>query len=95
MLDINRALKIGRFGRIGTHRLHANHDAREIIRAVRDTFVRRFEDSTGPEGTLATEERLRRAHHLRRAHMAQLSLRGVAACQRSRAMQDLRAKGAV
>ncbi len=84
MLDTDQARKIGR---IGAHRLHATHDSREITQAARDAFLRRFEDNADPDGTLPPAERQHRAQHLRRAHMAQLSLPGVAARKRMRAPQ--------
>lgn len=84
MLDTDQARKIGR---IGAHRLHATHGCCEITQAARDAFLRRFEDTVDPDVSLPPAERQRRAQHLRRAHMAQLSLRGVAARQRNRAPQ--------
>ncbi len=84
MLDTDQARKIGR---IGAHRLHATHDSREITQAARDAFLRRFEDNADPDGMLPPAERQRRAQHLRRAHMAQLSLLGVAARKHMRAPQ--------
>ena len=62
-------------GRIGAHTLHATHDSRAITAAARDAFLARFERQVDPEGVLSEAERLRRARHARKAHMARLALR--------------------
>ena len=60
-------------GRIGAHRLHAMHDARETTAKARETFLNRFEREVDPDGTLSPEERRRRAEHAKKAHFARLA----------------------
>jgi hypothetical protein len=60
--------------RIGAYSLHAQHDSRELTANARATFLRKFEEQVDPDGTLAPEERQRRAEHARRAHFARLAL---------------------
>jgi hypothetical protein len=62
--------------RIGAHALHAAHDSRELTANARAGFYGRFlkqVDKASPG--LQDDERLRRAEHLLRAHMARLALR--------------------
>lgn len=66
--------------RIGAHALHAAHDSRELTTNARAAFHGRFlkqVDEASPG--LQEEERLRRAEHLLRAHMARLALRSARA----------------
>lgn len=72
MLDPERASLLGR---IGAHRLHATHDSRELTAKARATFLSRFEREVDPDGTLAPEERRRRAEHAKKAHFAALALK--------------------
>jgi hypothetical protein len=60
--------------------LHATHDSRVITQSARDAFLRRFLEQV--DATLPEPERLRRAEHLRRAHMAELALRSAQARRR-------------
>ena len=60
---------------LAAHELHARHDSREITANARAGFQARFlreVDATTPG--LPEAERLRRAEHLLRAHMARLAL---------------------
>lgn len=47
----------------------------------RDAAFARFEAQVDPDGRLAPEDRRRRAEHLRRAHMADISLKSAQARQ--------------
>ena len=60
-------------GRIGAYRLHATHDPKETTKAAREAFMARFEREVDPDGTLAPEERARRAEAARKAYFAQLA----------------------
>ena len=60
-------------GRIGAYRLHATHDPKETTKAARTAFMARFEREVDPDGTLAPEERARRAGAARKAYFAQLA----------------------
>jgi len=62
-------------GRIGAYRLHASHDPKETTSPARRAFLARFEAEVDPDGTLAPEERARRAEMALRAHMATLAYR--------------------
>lgn len=62
-------------GRIGAHIQHSRHDPRATTVAARTAFLARFEIEVDPDGKLAPEERIRRAAHARRAHMARLARR--------------------
>lgn len=53
--------------------------------AARAELQRRFEAEVDPDGTLSDEERQRRAGHLRRAQLAELSIQGVLARRRKAA----------
>lgn len=64
---------------MGAHRLHAKHDSRKITAPARAAFLARFEKEVDPEGLLNPEERQKRAHHARRAHMTKLALASVRA----------------
>ena len=60
---------------LAAHAMHARHDSREITANARAGFLARFlreVDAAAPGLTEA--ERLRRAEHLLRAHMARLAL---------------------
>ncbi len=72
--------------RIGAHALHAQRDPRETTAAARAAFLGRFELEADPNGTLAPEERARRAKHLRSAHFLRLALRS-AKVRRQRAQR--------
>ena len=56
-------------------RLHATHDSRELTAPARRAFLARFEEEVDPGGTLAPEERQRRAEHAKRAYFLQLAFR--------------------
>jgi hypothetical protein len=61
--------------RIGAHALHAAHDSRELTANARAAFYGRFLNQVDTESPgLGEDERLRRAEHLLRAHMARLAL---------------------
>ena len=57
--------EMARSGRIGAYRLHATHDPKETTKAAREAFMARFEREVDPDGTLAPEERARRAEAAR------------------------------
>jgi hypothetical protein len=60
---------------LAAHAMHARHDSREITANARAGFLAKFlreVDAAAPG--LPEAERLRRAEHLLRAHMARLAL---------------------
>jgi hypothetical protein len=60
---------------LAAHEMHARHDSREITANARAGFLAKFfrEVDAATPG-LPEPERLRRAEHLLRAHMARLAL---------------------
>jgi hypothetical protein len=57
------------------HAMHAKHDPREITAGARAGFLARFVRQVDAETPgLPEAERLRRAEHLLRSHMAKLAL---------------------
>lgn len=54
--------------------LHAAYDSRELTKAARAAFNRRFELQVDPDGVLPEQERARRAEMARRAHFRRLAL---------------------
>ena len=83
--------EMARRGRIGAYRLHATHDLRETTKAARAAFLARFEREVDPDGTLAPEERARRAEAARKAYFAQLAHKSAKARRR----RSHKAKGGV
>lgn len=61
--------------RMAAHAMHAKNNSKETTAAGTAAFLARFEREVDPDGTLAPEERARRAEHARRAYMAGLRLR--------------------
>ena len=74
--------EMARRGRIGAYRLHATHDPKETTKAAREAFMARFEREVDPDGTLAPEERARRAEAARKAYFAQLAHKSAKARRR-------------
>ncbi len=74
-------------GRIGAHRLHALYDPRITTAAARRAFLDRFDREADPDGILPSEERARRARHLRKAYFTRLALRSAKA-RRRRALRQ-------
>lgn len=60
--------------RIGGHALHASVDSTAHTAPARAAFLAKFEDEVDPERILPEPERLRRAAHARKAHMARLAM---------------------
>jgi hypothetical protein len=61
---------------IGAHALHGQYDSRELTANARAKFLASFLDQVDEASPgLPESERLRRAEHLFRAHMARLALR--------------------
>jgi hypothetical protein len=61
---------------LAAHEMHARQDSREITANARAGFLARFLRQVDEEQPgLAEAERVRRAEHLLRAHMARLALR--------------------
>jgi hypothetical protein len=60
--------------RLAAHAMHARNDARQTSAKGRAAFLARFEAEVDPGGTLAPEERRRRAEHARRAYFTLLAL---------------------
>ena len=60
--------------RLAAYAMHARHDARRTSANGRAAFLARFEVEVDPDGTLAPEERRRRAEHARRAYFTRLAL---------------------
>lgn len=70
---------------VAAHELHASHDSREITANARARFLQSFLDRVDEEHPgLSEPERLRRAEHLRKAHMARLALKSAQARRRRR-----------
>ncbi len=69
-------------GRIGAHVLHSRRDPRITTAAARRAFLDRFDREADPDGILPSEERDRRARHLRKAYFARLALRSAQARRR-------------
>ena len=74
--------EMARRGRIGAYRLHATHSPKETTKAAREAFMARFEREVDPDGTLAPEERARRAEAARKAYFAQLAHKSAKARRR-------------
>lgn len=72
------------------HRLHAQHDSRELTAAARAAFLDRFVSEVDPDHTLPEGERLRRAEHARRAYFLQLAYKSAKA-RRAKAAQKVAA----
>lgn len=70
-------------GKIGAYRLHATHDSREITAPARRAFLSRFEREVDPQGTLAPEERARRAEMAKKAYFTRLAYASAKARRRS------------
>jgi hypothetical protein len=68
--------------RLAAHTLHAKRDPSETSAAGRAAFLKSFELKADPEGRLPEAERLRRADHLLKAHMAAMALRASKARRR-------------
>ena len=66
-------------GRIGAAVLHATHDSRELTAAGRKAFADRFEREVDPDGTLAPEERRKRAKAAKSAYFSRLALKSLKA----------------
>ena len=88
MLSLSeRALR----ARIGAHEQHARHDPRDTTAAARAAFLAGFVDRVDPDRTLPEPERLRRAEHARKAHMARLALASARARRRTPEGEAVRA----
>ena len=62
-------------GRLGAHTLHAQlPDPSAHTAPARAAFEARWERIVDPDGTLAPQDRARRAAHARAAHFARMSL---------------------
>ena len=61
-------------GRIGAYALHSQYDSREITAPARKAFLARFAIEVDPKGTLAPDERARRAEMARKGYFARLAL---------------------
>jgi hypothetical protein len=60
---------------LAAHEMHARHDGREITANARAGFLAKFlREADAETPGLPEPERLRRAEHLLRAHMARLAL---------------------
>lgn len=68
--------------RIAAHALHAQGGT--STKAGTAAFLARFERQVDPAGTLAPEERARRAEHALKAHMSALALKASRARARGR-----------
>lgn len=67
------------YGRIGGLRTRSRHDPAVYTVPARRAFLKRFELEVDPEGTLAPDERARRAEAAKKAHFAQLAYRSAVA----------------
>jgi hypothetical protein len=70
---------------LAAHAMHATHDSRQTSAPGRAAFLARFEAEVDPEGTLAPEERARRAEHARKAHYTRLAFESAKARRAKRA----------
>ena len=66
-------------GRIGAYALHSQYDSKEITQAARTAFLAKFIAQVDPNLELPEEERLRRAEHALREHMARLAMKSAKA----------------
>lgn len=75
---------------VAAHRMHSIHDSRVVTENARAGFRRRFEVEVDPSGTLAPEERARRAQQRMTAWMLGLAERSarVRAERRRATMND-------
>ena len=69
--------------RISAHRLHAL--GKTNTQPARNAFLARFEREVDPDRQLPSEERVRRAEHLRKAYFTELAMKSARA-RRSAAM---------
>jgi len=76
--------------RLAAHAMHARHDARDTTGKGRAAFLSRFEAEVDPDGTLAPEERRRRADHARRVYFIRLALASAKARRAQRQDGDRR-----
>jgi hydroxymethylpyrimidine/phosphomethylpyrimidine kinase len=73
---------------LAAHVMHAKYDSREITANARAGFLKRFLDEVDASTPgLPEAERLRRAEHLLRAHMARLALASSRARARKKSAQ--------
>lgn len=61
--------------RLAAYAMHSKNDPRDTTAKARATFLSSFETDVDPDGTLAPEERQRRATAARKSHFARLALR--------------------
>jgi hypothetical protein len=66
-------------GRIGAYALHSKYDSKEITRAAREAYLRKWVNQVDPDRQLPEDERLRRAENALKAHMAKLALKSAKA----------------
>ena len=57
--------------------------------AARDAFMRKFEEQVDPDGTLAPQERAKRAENAKRAHFARLALKSAISRRKSRELTEV------
>jgi hypothetical protein len=74
--------------RVGAYSLHAKYDSREITRAAREAFLKKWIDQVDPDRSLTEDERLRRAEAALKAHMAQLALKSAKVRSAKKAVVD-------
>jgi len=55
---------------------------------ARDALMRKFEEQVDPDGTLAPQERAKRAENAKRAHFARLSLKSAMSRRKSRELTE-------
>ena len=61
--------------RAAAHALHSMYDSREVTKAARDAFFRRFEVIVDPDAVLPEKERKRRAEQAKKAYFTDLARR--------------------
>jgi hypothetical protein len=65
--------------RVGGYARASKYDGREVTRAAREAYLKKWVNQVDPERVLPEPERLRRAESALKAHMAQLALKSAKA----------------
>ena len=77
--------------RVCAHTTHSRHDSRRLTERAREQFHAKFIDEVDPNRLLPEDERLRRADHAMKAHLARIALKS--ARSRAKTAKKLAAKG--
>ena len=82
---------MARRGRVSAHTTHSRHDSRRLTERAREQFFAKFIDEVDPNRSLPEDERLRRADHAMKAHLARIALKS--ARSRAKTAKKLAAEG--